>query len=328
MKVIDKKVFLIIPTIRDLVFLKNWKDEFSNIHLIVVEDRDKKEAKIYGKFASIHHFDRSDIDRDFGKDSWIISRFNSGIRSYGFWKAYNMGASVIMNLDDDCYPTKDGFVDNHLANLNFKIPEKWINTYPDPKWMFTRGIPYSVRNKVNVGISHGIWSGALDLDAVTEIKLPKLLNEQSLSPVRNIIPFNYFYPMCSMNFAFRREITPIIYFPMMGKDPGNKPWPYDRYDDIWAGLFSKKIMDHLEIGIISGSPIINHRKASKVEHNHIKEKDGMKINEILWKKVDAVKLSKTTPKDCYKELARKIDFPKNLYFKKLRQAMIIWANLF
>ena len=115
---------------------------------------------------------------------------------------------------------------------------------------------------------------------------------------------------------------------MMGVDPKGKSWGYDRYDDIWAGIFSKKIMDHLNLGVVNGSPFIDHKKASIIRHNRTKEMNGMKINEILWRCVQKVKLTGRTPKSCYIELAKKTNFPKESYFKKLREAMIIWANLF
>jgi len=329
MKTNRTKVFLVIPTIRDLSFLKSWKNEFKNCHLIVVEDREKSQVIISKKnFLSVSYFTWKDIDRDLGKDSWIISRHNAGIRSYGFLKAYEMGADTIITIDDDCYPTKDAFVKGHISNLDFKVPDSWIPTYPNMNWIYTRGFPYSNRDKYPVMISHGLWSGALDLDAKTETKLPRLLREKIYPPIRQIIPFNYFYPMCSMNLAFKREITPLMFFPMMGQKPDGSNWPYNRYDDIWAGLFSKKIMDHLGFAVINGSPFIEHRKASKLKDNYQKELEGMKINEVLWKMVGEVKLTKNTPKTCYIELAKKIKFPKGKYFKKIREAMIIWANLF
>lgn len=323
------KVYLVVPTIRDLKFLNEWRSSFSNCHLIVVED--KKECSVHisnKKFLSIAHYSWKDIDKDLGKNSWIISRHNAGIRSYGFWKAYQKGADVIITLDDDCYPTDDRLVEGHLGNLTFKAPDRWVNTYPDPKWMFTRGVPYNNRSKIRVGVSHGIWSGALDLDGISEVKLKKLLNEPKYPPIRQIIPLNYYYPMCSMNLAFIREITPLMFFPMMGETPKGKEWPYNRFDDIWAGIFSKKIMDHLNLEVISGSPIVHHKKASKPTENHIKEMSGLKVNETLWKLIDEVKLTKNTPKACYVELASKINFPKNNYFQKLKKAMVIWANLY
>jgi hypothetical protein len=329
MNINKEKVFLVIPTIRDLVFLKSWKNEFMDCNLIAVEDGGKKDVKIPNNhFKSITHFGWNDIDRDLGKDNWIISRRNAGIRSYGFLKAYQMGADIIITLDDDCYPDDVDFVYKHLRNLRLKMPGAWFTTYPNPKWMYTRGFPYRIRKMFPVGLSHGLWSGALDLDAKTEIRLQKLLNEKRYPPTIQFMPFGYYYPMCSMNLAFKREIAPLMFFPMMGQNPDGGSWGYDRYDDIWAGLFSKKIMDHLKIGVVSGSPFINHRKASLVKHNHSKEINGMKINEMLWESVNDVELTATTPKLCYLELAGKIKFPKTRYFKKLREAMIVWANLF
>jgi len=325
----EAKVFLVIPTIRDLNFLKSWGNNFSKCNLIVVEDRQRKSIKVPKISAkSVHHYSWEDIDRDLGKNNWIISRHNAGVRSYGFYKAYKLGADVIMTIDDDCYPTSDNFVEGHLDNLNFRYSDKWINTYPDPKWMYTRGVPYKIRDKITTGISHGIWSGALDLDGLVESKLPNLLNEKSYPQIRQAVPFGCYYPMCSMNLAFGRKVTPLMFFPMMGQSPDGRKWPYDRFDDIWAGVFSKKIMDHLGLGVINGSPIINHKKASKPKENQIKEMSGMKINETLWKKIDEVELTSKTPKNCYIELAQKANFPKNYYFNKLKEAMIIWANLF
>ena len=323
------KIFLVIPTIRDLRFLKSWKNKFSQCHLIVIEDKNDCDVEVSSqKFASVNIYTRSDIKKEFGSNSWIFSRKNAGIRTYGFYKAHKLGADIIITIDDDCYPTGDDLVQGHLDNLNFKAPEKWINTYPNPSWIYTRGIPYKVRDKVKICISHGLWSGALDLDGRVESKLPKLLEEKKYPPIRQIIPFNYYYPMCSMNLAFSREITPIMFFPMMGKKPDGTPWSYDRYDDIWAGIFSKKIMDHLGLGVVNGSPFVNHKKVSKARENHKKELTGASINEKLWKLVDEVKLTKDTPKDCYIELAKKIKFPDNKYFIQLKKAMLIWAKLF
>lgn len=322
-------VYLVIPTIRTLKFLKSWGNVFSKCHLIIVEDRYTSQIELpKEKFASVKLVTRKNIDEEFGKDSWIFSRHNAGIRSYGFWKAYQAGADVIITLDDDCYPAGDDLVKGHLENLNFKSPKSWINTYPNPKWMFTRGIPYKNRNKIKISLSHGLWSGALDLDGVTEVGLKKLLNEPKYSYLRQIIPFGYFYPMCSMNMAFDRDITPLMFFPMMGEDPKGNDWPYNRFDDIWAGVFSKKIMDHLNLGVINGSPFVLHKKASKPTENHSKEISGLKMNEKIWTLVDQVKLTKNSPKECYIELAKKIKFPKTIYFTKLKKAMIIWANLF
>jgi len=325
----NKEIFLVIPTIRDLTFLKEWQGEFENVTLLVIEDREKKSVVFDRQaFKDSYHYDWSDIAKDLGPSEWIISRKNAGIRSYGFWKAWRMGAEVIMTLDDDCYPTPDRFVEGHMMNLKTKTSRHWQATYPDPDFMYTRGFPYSVREEWPVMISHGLWSGALDLDGKTESKLPKLLTEKAYPPMRQIMAPGLFYPMCSMNLAFNREAVPIMFFPMMGSKPDGSQWGFDRFDDIWAGLFSKKIMDHLGWAVINGSPFVEHRKASLPGVNEIKEVEGVAVNETLWQKVDEVTLTATTAISAYRELAEKMVLPQTEYFQHLRQAMILWTKLF
>lgn len=108
----------------------------------------------------------------------------------------------------------------------------------------------------------------------------------------------------------------------------NLAWGYDRFDDIWAGIFAKKIIDHLGYAVVSGSPFIEHRKASDTTENLIKEQKGMATNQILWKATDEVQLTQKTPAGCYRELAMNIKFPDTLYFDSLRKAMVLWAKLF
>lgn len=318
------KTYLVLPTIRDLDFLKAWQDEFADCHLIVVEDHPKREIKIPNKnFLSIKHFCWSEINRDLGRNAWIVSRENAGIRCYGFWKAYQEGAEVIITIDDDCYPVGKGFVKSHLENLSLKAPQGWFPTFPHAQFLYTRGIPYKIRDKYPVVLSHGLWSGAIDLDGRTELEIGRVNLYPFNHPLRVFIPLGYFFPMCTMNLAFKREITPLMYFPLMGQN-----WLHDRFDDIWAGIFVKKILDHLGLAVVSGSPLVDHRKASDPAANFQREKRGMKTNEILWKKVQQVQLTKKTPKDCYLELTKKIKFPKEKYFAKLKEAMMIWASLF
>lgn len=319
---------LVIPTIRSLDFLRQWQGRLNSCHLIVVEDHKEKQIETPKEaFRSVKHFSWGDIRRDFGNNEWIFSRQNAGIRSYGFWKAYSLGADIIITLDDDCYPVDKDFVEQHIANLSCGAPEKWINTYPHRDFLFTRGIPYRIRDKYPVVVSHGLWTNKIDLDAKTQLKIGDI-NMPSYPSMIQFIPKNVYFPMCSMNLAFRRELTALMYFPLMGFDPDGKPWGYDRFDDIWAGIFAKKICDHLGLAVVNGSPFVEHRKASDPHKNLVKEKAGLATNETLWTLVDAVVLTKKTPAACYRELAQKIRFPRERYFEKLREAMIVWANLF
>lgn len=322
------RTFLVIPTIRNLDFLSAWGSLLNESHLIIIEDHKTKQIDApKNAFKDTLHFTWDDIHRDFGRDEWIFSRQNAGIRSYGFWKAYTLGADVIITIDDDCYPTDEDFVTQHVDNLQSRAPEGWFATFPHPKYMFTRGFPYGNRNKLKTVISHGLWSNKMDMDAKTQLATGDV-NMPPYPPIRQFIPIGVYFPMSSMNLAFVREITPLMYFPLMGKDPQGNAWGYDRFDDIWAGIFAKKIIDHLGRAVVSGSPFVEHKKASDPQKNLIKERSGLRINEGLWKLVDDTRLTKTSPAACYRELAEKIRFPKEDYFDHLRRAMIIWSQLF
>lgn len=321
-------IFLVVPTIRSLRFFSEWKQQFAACNLIIVEDHPDVQIKNPPEFfLNTFHYTWKDIKKDFGKDEWIFSRKNAGIRSYGFWKAHRLGADIIITLDDDCFPVDDTFVTQHVANLATRAPEKWFTTFPHPDFVFTRGFPYTVRNKRKTVISHGLWSNKIDLDGITEAQHPGV-NVPPYPPMRGFIPEGTYFPMCSMNLAFARSAVPFMYFPLMGFDPQGKSWGYDRFDDIWAGLFAKKICDHLGLAVINGSPFIEHRKASNVKQNVTKEKLGIEMNERLWQSVDEVQLTKKSSATCYRELAEKIHFPKTPYFRELRRAMIIWSQLF
>jgi hypothetical protein len=324
----DTKTYLVIPTIRNLEFLSSWGEVFADCHLVVVEDGPKVGVKIpNNRFLSTHHYSWNDIDGEFKSDAWIFSRRNAGIRSYGFWKSYQLGAEWIITLDDDCYPVDPDFVSRHVQNLSLRAPTGWTATFPHPDYMFTRGIPYEIRNKQKVVVSHGLWTNKIDLDAQTEIHHPNL-NLPSYPPFLQFIPKGVYFPMCSMNLAFHRIAVPMMYFPPMGSRPDGSPWGFDRFDDIWAGIFVKKICDHLGYSIANGSPFVEHRKASNVQKNLEKEKEGILFNEKMWQLVEAVSLTKHTPAACYLELAQKINFPKKPYFISLQKAMTIWASLF
>ncbi len=321
-------VFLVIPTIRNLDFLNEWKNQFENCHLLIVEDRPEKTvAAPRHDFLSVHHYDWADIASEFGKSEWIFPRQNAGIRSYGFWKAYELGANVIITIDDDCFPAEDAFVKKHLNALNARAPEKWFPTFPHPSYLYTRGFPYGIRNKRRVVINHGLWSNKMDMDAQTQLAIGDV-NIPAYPLTTSFIPVGEYFPMSSMNLAFSRDIIPLMYFPLMGYDPNGSAWGFDRFDDIWAGVFAKRIIDHLGWSVTNGSPYVEHRKASDPHKNLIKEKGGLEVNELLWQRVSQVVFTQKTPAGCYRELAQNLQFPQTDYFQKLKTAMIRWSDLF
>lgn len=328
MKTKKQNVHVVIPTIRTLDFLNDWEEQFTNCTIHICEDHLKQEIETPKVGKAVYHYTWKDIDADLKKDGWIIPRKVSGIRNYGFLQAYRAGATHIITIDDDCYPVAGHhLVVDHLRNLSLRVPSRWTNTNPDVRHLYTRGIPYLVREEQPVVLSHGVWTNVLDHDGPTHLQHLSFRSEFA-EHFLTIIPTHAYFPLCSMNIAFKTEITPLMYFPLMGEDTEGKKWGYDRFDDIWCGFFAKKILDHLKLGVVNGSPMVEHRKASDPFKNLQKEAAGIEVNEELWKAVDAVTLHSTTPIEAYKELAEKISFPKSDYFSSLRSAMSSWAELF
>lgn len=320
---------IVTPTIRKESigpFLEAWKDEFKNQRVIIVEDNPHPTFNLP---EWVEHYSWEDIDSELGDNAWIIPRRSDTVRSYGYYKAWQGGSPYILTLDDDCLPEENyrhGFLRHLEKNLRRKWKhDKWWNTLGH-NGVYPRGYPYDVRRyQKETVIHHGLWSHIPDLDSRTQ----KEMSDYRTNPARRVkrVPSGKFFPMCGMNLAFSREMIPAMYFLLMGKDLNEDPWPYDRFGDIWTGLFVKKICDHLGLAVSSVAPSVHHSRASNVETNWVKEKPGLPINERLWMEVDKIHLTKDSVVDCYRELARKLNM-KGKYWRQLKNAMYIWTSLF
>lgn len=322
------KTYIVIPTIRNLDILKSWTTELASCHLIIVEDHEDKEIKIPDiKCLGVQHYSRNDIKKEFGTDSWIFPQQSSAIRSFGFWKAYTQKADLIITFDDDCAPKTSGFVTKHQENIASTSSHSWMPTYPYRKYLYTRGFPYTNRGEIPTKLSHGLWTNVPDLDGMTQImKFDEPV--ESLPDVLYPFPKGMYFPMSVMNLAFTSDVAVLLYQLLMGYNMRDGSyWGYERFDDIWSGIFMKKVFDHLGYAAVSGSPYVHHSRASNMFANLQKEARGIELNETLWKEVDAIKLKSDNPKDCYIEIAKKVS-KINPYFKTTAKAMQIWADLF
>ena len=315
------KISVVIPTIREKSikkFFKEWNFP-KDWEIVVVEDNPKKTFSLPKR---VKHYCWKDIDKDLGVDSWIISHRNAGIRCYGFLK---VSGDIIISLDDDCYPITHQSMQMHVDNLNSSKKE---NCWQYSCSYKTRGVPYyQYKKNVNIVISHGLWKQNPDLDAIQTMSYGT--EPEGKFEGEKIISSGKYYPMCSMNFAFIKKIIPLMYFPLMGQNE-----PFDRFDDIWAGILSKKVLDHLGLRVWSGQPYVRHIRASNAIKNLVKEASGIEMNEMLWKVVDRVQLEHTTFEECYCDLSDKLDFSdiimtdkQRKYFNKLKKAMKVWVSL-
>lgn len=335
-----KKVIIVVPTIREpsiKQFIKRWEKYFHSqnkfdVKLIIIEDNPTKTFTLNSK-ANIIHYSWIDIDKDCSSKSWIFPRRTDCIRSYGYWKAWQANPDMIITLDDDCYPYKQNqLIEQHWQKLNEGIKLKVDAWVPTVEGMHTRGFPYQeqARKKVvhykKIYLNHGLWYNIPDFDARTQLSMTKFdgyvgfLKEQ-------IFPSGSYYPMCGMNIAWRPELTPSLYFLLMGENDRGKSWNMHRFGDIWAGIIAKKICDHFNYQVSSGSPVIWHDRASDPYKSIARERRAIKINENFWRYIDSINLTSTSIKDSYLEIANGLKL-RGSYWDQLRSAMKDWTTLF
>ncbi|KAJ9559714.1 hypothetical protein OSB04_004874 [Centaurea solstitialis] len=306
---------IVIPTIRNLDFLEQWRSFFQPYHLIIVQDGDPTRTVRVPEGFDYELYNRNDINRILGPKSSCISFKDSACRCFGFLVSKK---KYIFTIDDDCFVAKDptgqeiNALAQHIHNLEGAD--------------FVRGYPFSLREGAATAVSHGLWLNIPDYDAPTQLVKPRERNTRYVDAVLTI-PKGTLFPMCGMNLGFDRElIGPAMYFGLMGDGQ-----PIGRYDDMWAGWCTKVICDHLGLGVKTGLPYIWHSKASNPFVNLKKEYKGIYWQEDIIPFFQSVVLPKecTTPQKCYIELSKLVKQklgPIDPYFEKLGDAMVTWID--
>ena len=146
-----------------------------------------------------------------------------------------------------------------------------------------------------------------------------------------IVDKGTYFPVCSMNTSFKREIIPAFYQLYMNFNG------VDRYDDIWSGVFLKKIVDHLGDKMCLGAPLVYHDKRPRnVFSDLVKEIRGLELNEILWKLVNKVEIDGKTYLDAYRSLIEKLNRKTHYHniinnYKKIiniqLEKMMLWTEV-
>jgi hypothetical protein len=314
---------LVVPTNRpDRVgeFLDAWRP-WPWDRILIVEDAPELSGPA-DDGERIHRYSWRDINTSL-PDPGIISRRDSAIRAFGFWRAWTMGASVIFTLDDDCFPLDREYIRQHLQNL--EATPVWHSTV---QHLRVRGLPYANTGTLrNICVSMGLWVGHPDLDAVQLLAQGARNGDPVLDRgvLSRVMPSEQYFPLCGMNLAFRREVACLMYFPPMGEDS-----PYARFDDIWAGLVVQRICRHLRYGIVCGQPVVEHRRASDPFANLVKEAPGIRANESMWETVDAVELRGGDPLTCMREMGAALSGHQTggAYVQRWGRAILEWCKLF
>lgn len=264
------KIAVVVPTIPQRseifeTFMEGWQPLFEkhDVHFIKVVDGEK--PTVQGGDGIVQH-----AQPVMGKYEDCLSNFNAGIRNLGFAYIARFLPEVeyIITLDDDVLPIGDPIQD-HIDALNKRVPVSWISTAVDE---YMRGFPYQIRDEAEVVVSHGVWEGVADWDSPTQLVLG---SHRPVEFYRGPIPKGVYYPMCSMNLAFKRKMLPYIY---------HAPWALGihRFDDILTGVESKRDIDREGWAAVSGYARVHHERASNVYANLRNEAPGMELNEQFW----------------------------------------------
>ena len=212
--------------------------------------------------------------------------------------------------------------------------------YKQPVWtesipgMRTRGLPYFNRGVLkNVVANMGTWNGIPDLDSIQSLN--EGCKQDYIAPnTSHLIPKWQYFPLCGMNFAFRRKITVLTYFPLMGDNS-----PFRRFRGYLVWHYFQKNMRSFGFCNCLRDASLHHNRASNVMNNLVKEAPGIKFNEHFWEIIDKCPLKSTTPKECMLEMgdwlinpqsgfATSMKIDTGNYVPTLGNAIKIWANLY
>lgn len=277
-------IAVIVPTIRPEQFnkfLEAWTSLFKKHSVVLYKVTDGEEPTIT-KYRWIEETDTTtglqfstpiSVSEVMGIDSDLIYNKCDAVRNLGFVQACKDGADYFISLDDDVSPVGDP-IQAHINILNMKFPISWMDTAASwDKEIWMRGVPYGVRQEAECVLSHGGWRGVPDLDASTQLLNPDVRN----IPIMEIaVPKGVLFPICAMNFAFKRKLMPHVYqAPAYGE--------YQRFSDIWAGINMKKAIDENGWSAYTGGAMVYHERASNPFKNLQKEAKGVELNETYFK---------------------------------------------
>ena len=259
----------------------------------------------------------------------VIPERSHAETSFGFLVAYEEQPNFVIELDDDVFPVQGHHAIDHHANNLFN--RNGVTVYSKGRWynsmenldlnittrLFSRGHPYALEARTEdfvwsdegdeCVLNMGLWAGCPDLDALTILYHGGLdgrcgVKGKGCRREKVIAGHGTYFALCSMNTAFRPKIIPAFYQLYMGF------MGVGRFDDIWSGLFLKKIADHIGDGVCLGEPTVYHDKRPRDTFKDLRmELEGMVINETLWKMVDEIELDGKTYWDSYNSLTQNLE---------------------
>lgn len=297
--------------------------------VVVVYDGPRGECRVEWPGARVYCWE--DYAGLCGDRSWIFTRRDSACRSFGFLRAVDRGAEVVITLDDDCYPSEPwgagGFVPAHLERL--ASAPRWISSVDG---LSVRGLPGEAPELRGggppVALNMGLWRGVPDLAAAEALALQRqgagaeILSAFLPRPGTRLVPPEQVFPLSGMNLAFRSRVLPALYFPLMGEGS-----PYSRFDDIWAGLLMQRIFARSGDRISLGEPWVTHERASDLQECLVKEAPGVGANPRYWRVLSELGVRGGTISECAASAARSLAGTDDTYLAQWGRALEAWVGL-
>lgn len=366
----DPKMTLVVTTINVPDLLSGYADNFrryghlDQVNTIVVGDNKSPHAKLATLADTLTHEGFRTEYMDIPAQQAYMKRFpeidalipynSDQRRNIGYLKAAQEGAEILVAVDDDNFVRDDDWYAAHaIVGRTVTLPTassatKWwspcrmMDTDPPGRRLYPRGHPYSKRHLPDdevraltsgrVVLNGGLWLLEPDVDSLTRLTEPvkcTRLNEE-----RVMLAPGTWAAINTQNTAFHRDALPAFYFvPITGLIGGIV---VERYGDIWAGLFCRKAIDHLNDRVTYGIPACDHKR-----NMHVLLKDmqlefwSILITEELWQVLDDWKLTSKTYADTYDEIADRLAATEwktiplaaevKKYFERMAHAMHVWA---
>jgi hypothetical protein len=192
-------------------------------------------------------------------------------RQVAILKAYDLGADVIVLVDDDNFIACEDYVGSHLhlgkrSPLNVvSSPTGWYNICDDledrhGRKFYPRGYSWPERaaevrelawTKKNVRsvVNAGFWLGDPDIDAVTRLAAP--IDVVAFRRAENYaLDVGVFSPFNSQNTAIHSDVVPAYFLvPDIG-----------RFDDIWASYIVERLAWHMGDSVTYGQPLVRQER--------------------------------------------------------------------
>ena len=314
------KIAVCVPTIRPEKFrdefLPAWDEVFKRHEVKVFACHDGEAPEVI-RLEYLSGFNAEPIPSvvDISAVKPVLFNRSDVCRNAAFYAAKKtMDPDIYISLDDDVTPWNGNDpIQEHLDALAMDVELDWFNT---AHFYRMRGLPYK-QLKYPVLLSHGVWKGVPDFDAITQIQNPDV---RDITFLRAPAPRGAFLPISAMNFAFRKEVLPYAYQAPMGQRLSidfNLP-QYDRFGDIWAGVVMKHAIDTILGGaVVTGYSTVHHDRASDVYTNLKKEAVGMELNEVFIHYLP----------DLFEIMDIRIDSEIPEYIKLYKKMLTKWQNI-